>query len=163
MTTSPAPGPNRTTGRLAVEPEPYLRRLAQAAARQAPVPAEVSDGLAEQIPVPDASPDAAVFTFALCTIQSPGTALREVFRALKPGGQVRFLEHARAGTPGLARRQHLLDATIWPTLFGGCHLSRDTATAIQHAGFTIERLGQFLFPPAPTPLSFHIRGSARRP
>lgn len=58
---------------------------------------------------------------------------------LKPGGQLRYLEHVRANTPGLARLQHLLDV-IWPALFGGCHLGRDTTTAIAQAGFTIDKL-----------------------
>jgi len=38
---------------LAVEPEPYLRRLAVAAARDAPVPVEVVDGTAERLRFPD--------------------------------------------------------------------------------------------------------------
>jgi ubiquinone/menaquinone biosynthesis C-methylase UbiE len=147
----------------AIEPEPRLRRLAQAAAATVPVRIEVTDGRAEQLPWPDASLDAAVFTFTLCTIAGPGQALREAFRVLKPGGQLRFLEHVRADTPGLVRIQRFLEASIWPTLFGGCHLSRDTATAIEHAGFTIDQLDRFLFPQARTPVSFHIRGTAHRP
>jgi hypothetical protein len=81
---------------------------------------------------------------------------------LKPGGVLCFLEHVRAGTAGLARTQRALDATIWPHLFGGCHLGRDTAAAIQRAGFTIGRLDRFLFPEARTPVSFYITGQAAR-
>jgi hypothetical protein len=33
-----------------------------------------------------------------------------------------FLEHVRADTARLARIQRALDATVWPHLFGGCHL-----------------------------------------
>ncbi len=155
--------PPTVTWVQAVEPEPRLRHLARAGSGTFPVPIDVTDGLAERLPVPDASLDAAVFAFVLCTIADPDAALREAFRVLKPGGQVRFLEHVRAGTPNLARLQRLLDATVWPLLFGGCHLGRDTVTAIEHAGFTIGRLDQFLFPQARTPVSFHIRGTARRP
>jgi ubiquinone/menaquinone biosynthesis C-methylase UbiE len=146
----------------AVEPEPHLRRLARGAAAKAPVPIEVTDGRGERLPATDASMDAAVVTFALCTIQDPVAALREAYRVLKPGGQLRYLEHVRADSCGLARVQDLLDATIWPVLAGGCHVGRDSATAIEEAGFTIERLDRFLFPEVRTPVSFFISGTARR-
>lgn len=38
---------------LAVEPEPSLRALATEAARLAPVPVRVTDGVAESLPAPD--------------------------------------------------------------------------------------------------------------
>ena len=88
----------------AVEPEPRLRLIAAAAARTAPVPVTVTD---------------------------QDAALAEIRRVLKPGGVLCFLEHVRAGTARLARIHEALDATIWPHLFGGCHLGRDTAMAIQ--------------------------------
>jgi hypothetical protein len=79
---------------------------------------------------------------------------------LKPGGLLCFLEHVRADTAGLARIQRALEATVWPHLFGGCHLSRDTTVAIERAGFSVRRLDRFLFPEARTPVSFHITGQA---
>ena len=39
-----------------------------------------------------------------------------------------------------------LDATIWPRLCGGCHLGRDTAGAIEQAGFLITEIDRFSFP-----------------
>jgi ubiquinone/menaquinone biosynthesis C-methylase UbiE len=155
--------PPTVTRVLAVEPEPRLRAIAQAAAEKAPVPIEVVGGVAERLPAPDQRLDAAVFSLVLCTIPDPDAALSEAFRVLRPGGQVRFLEHVRADTPGLVRIQRLLDATVWPLLLGGCHTGRDTATAIERAGFTIDRLDRFLFPQARTPISFHILGTASRP
>jgi hypothetical protein len=43
--------PASVTRVLAVEPEPTLRRRAEAAAARAPVPVDVADGLAEALPV----------------------------------------------------------------------------------------------------------------
>ncbi len=41
-------------------------------------------------------------------------------------------------------------------------LGRDTAAAIERAGFSIGRLDRFLFPGTRTPVSFHITGHARK-
>ncbi|MGH3434282.1 MAG: class I SAM-dependent methyltransferase [Thermocrispum sp.] len=144
----------------AVEPEAHLRRQAQEEAEHAPVDVAVVDGLADHLPADDGSMDAAVVSLVLCSVPDQQVALREIRRVLKPGGQLRFLEHVKADSRGLARAQRVLDATIWPHLAGGCHSGRDTAAAIEQAGLTIGRLDRFLFPQARTPLSFYIRGSA---
>jgi ubiquinone/menaquinone biosynthesis C-methylase UbiE len=154
--------PPTVTHVLAVEPEPHLRRLAREAANQAPVPVEVVDGLAERLPSADGSADAVVVSLVLCSVGDQATALREIHRVLRPGGQLRFLEHVRANTPGLVRVQRVLDATLWPRLAGGCHTGRDTAEAIERSGFTISRLDRYMFPDARTPISFHILGTATR-
>jgi ubiquinone/menaquinone biosynthesis C-methylase UbiE len=147
---------------LAIEPEPHLRRIAATAARTAPVPVKVADGVAGRLPAADASFEAAVVSYVLCTVPDQDAALREIHRVLKPGGRLCFLEHVRADSPGITRIQHLLDATAWPYLAGGCHLGRDTGTAIGQAGFIIERLDRFMYPEARTPLSFQIIGQASR-
>ncbi|WP_440102565.1 class I SAM-dependent methyltransferase [Streptosporangium sp. H16] len=148
---------------VAIEPEPRLRAIARHAAKAAPVPVDVTAGLAERLPAADESFDAAVVSLVLCSLPDPGAALKEMLRVLKPGGQLRFLEHVRADTPGLVRWQRLLDTTVWPYLAGGCHTGRDSAAAIRESGFTIDRLERFLLPDARTPVSFHIRGTASRP
>lgn len=154
--------PAEVTRVVAVEPEPRLRAQAQAVAAEAAVAVEVVPGVAEHLPVAEASVDAVVFCMVLCSLPDVGAALAEARRVLKPGGQVRFMEHERAATPGLARVQDVLDATIWPLMVGGCHLGRDAEAAIRRAGFHIDRLDRFLFPPVRTPVSFHILGTARR-
>jgi hypothetical protein len=58
----------------------------------------------------------------------------------------------------------LADATFWPHVAGGCHLARDTTSAIKQAGFVIETCERFPFTPAPfLPPDPHILGTARRP
>jgi ubiquinone/menaquinone biosynthesis C-methylase UbiE len=157
--------PPQVTGVLAVEPEPYLREMAQQNAARAPVHVDVVSGVAEHVPASDASADAVVLSLMLCSVPNQAVALGEVYRVLRPGGQLRFFEHVVAETPALARVQQALDATIWPTLGGGCHPSRDTEAAIAGAGFTIEQLERFRFPDVrlSLPTSPHILGVARRP
>lgn len=155
--------PATVTRVLAVEPEPRLRAIAATAAQAVPVPVEITDGVAGALPAADASQDAAVVSFVLCTVADQDAALADIRRVLRPGGKLYFLEHVRADAAGLVRIQRVLEATVWPHLFGGCRLTRDTAVAIERAGFTITRLEEFLFPAVRTPVSFHIAGHATAP
>ncbi|MFE0702326.1 class I SAM-dependent methyltransferase [Streptomyces sp. NPDC058872] len=156
--------PAAVTEVVAVEPEPRLRRLAEEAGRRAPVPVTVLPGTAEALPAPDASFDAAVASLVLCTVRDvPGT-LAELRRVLRPGGELRFFEHGRAGTPGLARVQRALDRTVWPLLFGGCHTSRTPLGAIEEAGFDLLVHRSFDLPDRGPrlPSSPCVLGAARR-
>src|SRR5688500_13593143 len=94
--------PGTVTRVLAVEPEARLRAIAGRNAARAPVPVEVVDGVADHLPAGDAAFDAAVTSLVLCTVPDPARALAEVRRVLRPGGELRFLEHVAADTPGLA-------------------------------------------------------------
>jgi ubiquinone/menaquinone biosynthesis C-methylase UbiE len=123
---------------IAVEPEPYLRRLAASAAARAPVPVEVREGTAEALPAEDGEFDAAVVSLVLCSVPDQQVALREIARVLRPGGELRFYEHVVSSRPPIARMQRLLDATIYPHLAGGCHAARDTSSAIREAGFQVQ-------------------------
>jgi ubiquinone/menaquinone biosynthesis C-methylase UbiE len=154
--------PAAVTDVLAVEPEPRLRELAHAKARDAPVSIEVVDGTADDLPAEDATFDAAVASLVLCSVPDVAGALAEIRRVVRPGGQLRFFEHVRADTSGLARVQRLLDATVWPTFVGGCHPHRDTRAAIERAGFTIDDIEHIRIPETriPAPTSPHILGVA---
>ena len=155
--------PAGVTQVVAVEPEPHLRDLARAAARQAPVSVDVSIGTAEELPAEDGEFDAAVASLVLCSVDNQAVALREIARALRPGGELRFYEHVISNRASRAWVQRALDATIYPPLAGGCHCARDTHTAILDAGFTIDREERMAFKPSPiTPSIPHILGIARR-
>lgn len=157
--------PAEVTEVHAVEPEPRLRRIAERAAAGAPVPVRVTAGTADRLPADDGTYDAAVFSLVLCSVPDQSRALGEAYRVLRPGGELRFLEHVRAQGRVLGTVQRVLDATVWPLLLGGCHTHRDTAAAIAAAGFTVTRLDRLRFPPGgPTmPSSPHIVGAATRP
>jgi ubiquinone/menaquinone biosynthesis C-methylase UbiE len=150
---------------LALEPEPNLRAMAQAAARESPVGVRVVAGTAEALPAPDGSMDAGVSAGVLCSVPDPAAALAELARVIRPGGELRFYEHVVSRRSGAARLQRALDASgVWARAMGGCHTSRDTEAAIECAGFRIEAIERFTFHPTllDIPVAPKILGRARR-
>jgi ubiquinone/menaquinone biosynthesis C-methylase UbiE len=156
--------PSTVSELVAVEPEPHLRSLAAAAARDTDLPVRVLDGYAEQLPAQDGDFDVAIASLVLCSVADQAAALREITRVLRPGGQLRFYEHVISNHPRTARVQRTLDATFYPLVSGGCHCARDTAAAIRAAGFDVERERRIAFKPSPiVPAIPHILGTAVRP
>ena len=138
---------------VAVEPEPYLREKARGRATER---IRVVEGDAEHLPVGDASADVVVFSLVLCSVPSPPAALAEARRVLKPGGTVLFYEHVISHRRGKAAFQRAFTRTLWKRMAGGCHLDRDTGTAIAEAGFVVDELDRVSFQGLP-----HILGRAR--
>jgi ubiquinone/menaquinone biosynthesis C-methylase UbiE len=148
---------------VAVEPESYLRSRAEEAADRLPLEIRIVDGLAGELPFDDGSFDAAVVTFVLCSVPDQHRALLDLRRVLRPGGELRFLEHVRGRERRRARWQDAVDL-VWPQLMGGCRPNRDTLAAIERSGFGVVRCRGFHFPPGALafPVAPRILGVARR-
>jgi ubiquinone/menaquinone biosynthesis C-methylase UbiE len=157
--------PSTASEVVAVEPEPYLRGLAEQAGRRASLPVTVVPGTADDLPLEGASVDVGVACLVLCSLDDQAAALTELFRVIRPGGELRFLEHVVAETSTLRRVQRVADATLWPLLAGGCHTARDSQAAIEAAGFEMISARRLRFPDGrvPVPAAPHVLGAARRP
>ncbi|BBZ41061.1 class I SAM-dependent methyltransferase [Mycobacterium conspicuum] len=122
---------------VAVEPEPRLRAKARVAAANAPIPVTVSGETMEQFGLAAEPFDVVVCSLVLCSVRDPDAALRHLYALLRKGGELRYLEHiASAGVRGFWQR--VVDATLWPRLFGNCHTHRDTEQSLVDAGFQID-------------------------
>jgi SAM-dependent methyltransferase len=143
----------------AIEPDPHMRRQAAEKARTAGVDVSLRDARAESLPYPDDHFDTVLASLVFCTIQDPDTALDEVARVLKPGGEFRFLEHVRADG-WRATGQGFLNP-LWRRAVGGCQLTRETTERfVCHDAFAVEELERVrlgVFPVTPI-----LRGRLRR-
>jgi ubiquinone/menaquinone biosynthesis C-methylase UbiE len=129
--------PDTVTQVVAVEPLSYLRDRAR---ERADARIQVVDGTADALPVEDGSADAVVFSLVLCSVPSQASALAEARRVLKPGGEIRLYEHVISHKPGKAAFQKAFTHTLWKRMAAGCHMDRDTTTAVAEAGFEIVEL-----------------------
>ncbi|WP_193047662.1 class I SAM-dependent methyltransferase [Mycolicibacterium baixiangningiae] len=155
--------PPSVTEVVAVEPERRLAAHARDAAAHAPVPVTVTTESVEQFS-PDALFDAVVCSLVLCSVDDLDGVLRQLFSMLRPGGELRYLEHI-AGTGARARLQRFADATVWPRMLGNCHTHRHTEAAITAAGFRVETARrEWVFPAwVPLPVAVLALGRAVRP
>lgn len=131
---------------VAIEPEPTLRERAARTAEQADVPIEVVDGVAEDLSAFAGKFDAAICSLVLCSVPDQRTALKQLAAVLRPGGEIRLLEHVGASGGMLAGVQRVLDATVWPWIGAGCHCSRDVTSAVALAGLKLTSIETFRFP-----------------
>lgn len=152
--------PAEVTEILVVEPSESALRLAEprTAAISAALERVGSDGA--RLDLPDGSVDCVLSTYTLCTIPSVDAALEEVYRVLKPGGALHFLEHGRAPTESVRRWQHRLHP-VHSRIAGGCHLDRAIDNLITDAGLMIGELDTG-YGDGPRPFSYLYRGRARR-
>jgi SAM-dependent methyltransferase len=155
--------PATVTEVVAIEPERRLAPLAREAAESASFPVTVSTGTVEKFSASEPF-DAVVCSLVLCSVDDPDGVLRQLYSYLRPGGELRYLEHV-ANTGFRGRVQRLADATVWPRLMGNCHTHRDTEASIADAGFQVEAVRREPAVPAwfPTPVAEYTIGRAVKP
>jgi SAM-dependent methyltransferase len=127
---------------LAVGPATVGRKLAANRVAESHVKLEYVDLDGEKLPVLTGSIDHVLVTWSLCSIPSISSALRDLHRVLRPGGQLHFAEHGRSPEPKVALWQDRLNP-LQRLLAGGCNLNRPVDKLIEEAGFTMARLENF--------------------
>lgn len=129
------------------------------AARAVAAEVEFVGGDAQRIALPDGSADAVLTTWSLCTIPDPRAALAEAHRLLRPGGELRFVEHGLSPDADVAAWQRRLEP-LQRLVFGGCRLRLPVDRLIAEAGFSIEALATG-YMPGPRFSAWLFEGRAR--
>lgn len=113
----------------------------------------------ETLPFQDNSINAAISTYTLCSIKNVTSALNEIYRVLRPGGNYYFLEHGLANNPKTQKWQYRLNPiqNIWA---GGCNLNRDIKSLIINSGFKISELKNYYMKRDPKIVGYMYEGIA---
>jgi len=122
----------------ALDPVQTGRRLGRQRLATSTVPVDFLDWQTGSYPLPDASVDAVLSTWTMCSIADLSAALQEMRRVLRPGGQLFFVEHGLSPRPKVARWQRRL-TPLQKKLAGGCHLDRDIPSLLESAGWRLEQ------------------------
>ncbi len=140
------------------EPEPaMLRRLQQHAGQTSPA-ATVLRAPAEDLPFEDDSFDVVISTLVLCGVSDQPRTLRELHRVLRPGGELRFIEHVRSSDARLARHQDRMN--VVNRFLVGCECNRPTLDTISAGGFDVGHVEHSTMPKVPSFISPLITGMA---
>lgn len=143
-----------------LDPAAELTGRAEQRAQELELPIDMLGVSGETIPAEDKSFDTLVCTWTLCSIPNVQTALSEMYRVVRPGGRLIFIEHGRSGEAHIARWQQRVEP-FWKPWTGGCHLTRKADELIQNAGFHLDQLDAGYLP-GPKIASFMTHGIATR-
>lgn len=143
----------------AIEPDTYMRQQAVSKANALHLDIEIREVGAESLPYADNQFDTVLASMVFCTIPDVETALREVSRVLRPGGEFRFFEHV--ADDGWRGRVQTMLAPLWKRLAGGCHLTRQTASRFA-ADLTFDIIEIDRLHLGVTPIRPFVRGTLRK-
>jgi len=117
-----------------ISPQMLERAAQKAATYQGTIELQVMDVC--ELPFPDASFDTVVTVCTFCSVPKPVAGLRELYRVLRPSGQLLMFEHVRSkiGPFGI-----FLDLMTPLSRRLGPELNRDTVGNVQKAGFRLRR------------------------
>lgn len=127
----------------ALEPDRTFAARATEPAARARATITILDGAAEQLDFPDQRFDAAVVCLVLCSVGSVRAVADELRRVLKPGAELRLLEHVCSEKPvaGFFMRSF---NWLWRLLNGqGCNMHRRPLPVLRAAGFEIDSVEPF--------------------
>jgi len=121
---------------IAIDISPRMLERAAAKAAHYPGTIELRQMDVTQLPFPENTFDTVVTVCTFCSVPKPVAGLRELYRVLKPGGQILMFEHVRSriGPVGV-----FLDLMTFFSRRMGPDLNRDTVGNVQKAGFRIRR------------------------
>lgn len=123
---------------IGLEPDDDALRRLRSRARTFSRDSRVIEGVAEDIPLEDASVDTVLSTLVLCSVEDQARVLSEVKRVLRPGGRFAFFEHVAAPRGTVTRLVQRVSTLGRKRRPGECDPLRDTLDALRTSFDTVD-------------------------
>ncbi len=114
----------------------------------------------ENLPFASASFDSVVSTWTLCSIANVEQALQEIYRVLKPGGKLFFIEHGLSEDPQTQVWQNRL-TPLQKIIGDGCHFNRDIQRLVENQ-FPASKIERIQLENMPQIIRSMYKGVARK-
>jgi ubiquinone/menaquinone biosynthesis C-methylase UbiE len=151
--------PSSTRKITTVDVNVGMNALAKKRIEQSSIEVESLTLNGENLPMEDESFDSVVSTWTMCSIKNIDQAMCEIYRVLRPGGRLFFIEHGLSDDPKVQKWQNCINPIqkIWAD---GCHLNRDIQKIIEKTNLCIEKLDKFYMEKSPRCIGYSYKGSA---
>lgn len=145
-----------------VDPNLGMHRRAAERIKASAIPVEtIALGADDRLPVDDNRFDTVVSTWTMCSIPDLPKALSELYRTLRPGGRLIFVEHGLSPEAAVATWQNRLNG-INRWIGDGCNLNRNIEAIVQASPFRLVKCEQFALPKTPRVGAWTYRGIAEK-
>ncbi len=144
-----------------VDPNPGMNKRLQRRIDETGIEVDKQIISSESLPFEEATFDCVVSTITLCSIPDVTQAMSELFRVLKPGGCVYFLEHGICPNAKVAKWQRRLN-WLQRIVVNGCTLTLDVPEVFSSQQFSFVEIDNFYMEKTPRTHGYMFRGTARK-
>ena len=144
-----------------VDPNPGMNKKLQRRIERSGIKVDKRIIGSEELPFDAATFDCVVSTLTLCSIPDVEQALAEVFRVLKPGGRIFFLEHGLSPDSKVMKWQQRLN-WLQRRIGDGCTLTLNVADLFKTQSFTSLEIDNFYMDRTPKTHGYMYSGVATK-
>ncbi len=146
---------------ITADPNPGMNKKLQRRIDETGIEVDKQIISSESLPFDEGAFDCVVSTITLCSIPDARQAMAELFRVLKPGGHILFLEHGVSPDARVARWQRRLD-WFQRLVADGCTLTLNVPELLATQPFSSVEINNFYMEETPKTHGYMYRGVATK-